>query len=69
MDARKSRFAPDTPDPLCAKGTRHLIRFARNGNIQRSPNPWHRLSFKFGIFICDKYSSTCQTNSVRTNLL
>jgi len=24
MDARKSRFAPNTPDPLCAKGTRHL---------------------------------------------
>jgi len=28
MDARKSRFAPNTPDPLSAKGTRHLIRFA-----------------------------------------
>jgi len=35
-DARKSRFAPNTPDPLCAKGTRHLMHFARNGNIQRS---------------------------------
>ena len=30
MDARKSRFAPNTPDPVCVKGTRHLIRFARN---------------------------------------
>ena len=30
MDARKSRFAPNTPNPSCAKGTRHLIRFARN---------------------------------------
>jgi len=59
MDARKSRFAPNTPDPLCAKGTRHLIRFARNGSIQRSPHPWHRLSFKFGIFICDRISNTC----------
>jgi len=37
MDARKCRFAPNTPDLLCAKGTRHLIRFARNGSIQRSP--------------------------------
>jgi len=24
-----------TPDPLCAKDTRYLIRFARNGSIQR----------------------------------
>jgi len=24
MDARKSRFAPSTPDPLCAKDIRHL---------------------------------------------
>jgi len=31
MDARKSRFAPNTPDPVCAKHIRHLIRFARNG--------------------------------------
>jgi len=28
MNARKSRFATNTPDPLCAKGTRHLICFA-----------------------------------------
>jgi len=28
VDARKIRFAPNTPDPLCAKGTRHLTRFA-----------------------------------------
>ena len=41
-DARKSRFAPNTPEPLCAKGTRHLICFARNGSIQWSPHPWHR---------------------------
>jgi len=39
MDARKSRFSPNTPDPVCAKGTRHLIRFARNGSIQSSPHP------------------------------
>ena len=39
MDARKSRFAPNTPDPLCAKGTGHVIRFARIGSIQRSPQP------------------------------
>jgi len=25
VDARKCRFAPNTPDPLCAKDTRHLI--------------------------------------------
>jgi len=25
MDARKSSFDPNTPDPFCAKGTRHLI--------------------------------------------
>ena len=43
MDARKSRFASNTPDPLCAKDTRHLTRFVRNGSIQRSPYPWHRL--------------------------
>jgi len=47
-DARTSRFAPNTPDPLCAKGTRHLIRFARSSKIQRSPHPWQRLSLKFG---------------------
>jgi len=29
----KKRFAPNTPDPVCAKGTRHLIRFARNDSI------------------------------------
>jgi len=69
MDARKNRFAPNTPEPLCAKGTRHLIPFARNGSIQRSPHPWHRLSLKFGIFICDRNSNTCQKNSARTNLL
>jgi len=59
MDARKSRFAPNTPDPLRARGTGHLIRFARNDSIQRSPLSWHRLSFKFGIFICDRNSRTC----------
>jgi len=32
MDVRKSRFAPNTPDPLRAKGTRHLIHFSRNGS-------------------------------------
>jgi len=42
-----------------APNTRHLIRFARNGSIQRSPHPRHRLSFRFGIFICDRNSSTC----------
>jgi len=30
MDARISRFVSNTPGLLCAKGTRHLIRFARN---------------------------------------
>jgi len=35
MDARKIRFAPNTLDSLCAKGTRHLMRFVRNGSIQR----------------------------------
>jgi len=59
MDTRKSRFASNAPDQLCAKGTRHLIRFARKGSIHRSPHPWHRLSFKFGIFNCDRNSSTC----------
>ena len=33
---RKKPLAPNTPDPLSAKGTRHLIRFAGNGSIQRS---------------------------------
>ena len=47
-DARKSRFAPNTPDLLCANYTRHLKCFARNGTIQRCPHPWHRLSLKFG---------------------
>ena len=69
MDARKSRFAPNTPDPLCAKDRRHLTRFVRNGSIQRSPHPWHRLSLKFGIFICDINSNTCQKNRARTDLL
>jgi len=69
MDARKSRFAPNTPDQLCANYTRHLMCFARNGSIQRSPHPWHRLSLKFGIFICDINSNTCQKNGARTNLL
>ena len=68
MDARKSRFAPNTPDPLCAKDTRHLSRSVRNGSIQRSPHPWHRLSLKFAIFICDKNSNTCQKNRARTDL-
>jgi len=69
MDARKDRVAPNTPDQLCAKGTRHLIRFVRNGSNKKSPHPWHRLSRKFGIFICDKNSNTCQKNRARTNLL
>jgi len=69
MDVRKSRFAPNTPDPLCANYTRHPMCFARNGSIQRSPDPWHRLSLKFGIFICDRNSKTCQNNRARTNLL
>jgi len=69
MDARKSRFAPNTPDPLCANYARHMIRFARNGSIQRSPHPSHRLSFKFGIFVCDRNSNTCQKNRARTDLL
>jgi len=69
MDARKSRFAPNTPDPLCAKDSRNLIRFVRNGSIQRSPHRWHWLSLKFGIFICDRNSNTCQKNRVRTDLL
>jgi len=32
------------------------------------PHPWHRLSLKFGIFICDRNSNTCQKNIARTNL-
>jgi len=27
MDARKSRFAPNTLEPLCANYTRHLMCF------------------------------------------
>ena len=38
VDARKSRFVPNTHDP-----------FAWNVRIQRSPHPWRRLSLKFGI--------------------
>ena len=33
------------------------------------PHPSHRQSLKFGIFICDINSSTCQQNRARTNLL
>jgi len=51
------------------KDTKHLIRFARNDSIQRSPHPWHRLSLKFGIFICDRNWNTCQKNRARTDLL
>jgi len=29
MDARKTSFAPNTPDSLCANYTRHLMCFAR----------------------------------------
>jgi len=54
---QKKPLCPSTPDPLCAKGTRHLIRFARNGSIQRCPQPWHRLSLKFGICIHDRISN------------
>jgi len=69
VDARKSRIAPNTSDPLCANYTRPLMCFARNGSIQRSPHPWHRLSLKCGIFVCDRNSNTCQNNRARTNLL
>ena len=69
MDARKSRFAPNTPDPLCAKDTRHLTNFVRNGSIQRSTHPWDRLSLKFGIFICDRNSNPRQKNRARTDAL
>jgi len=48
VDARKSRFAP-----------KHLIRFARNVRIQRSPHPRRRLSLKFEISVCDRNSNTC----------
>jgi len=69
MDARKSCFAPNTPDPLCAKDTRHLTRFVRNGSIQRSPHPWQRLFLEFGMFICDRNSNTCQNNRAKTDVL
>ena len=69
MDPRKSRFAPNTPDPLCANYTRHIMCFVRNGSIQRPPHPWHRLSLKFGIFIYDRNAYTCQKNRARTDLL
>ena len=65
----KSRFAPNTPDPLCVNYTRHLMCFARNGSIQRSPHPWHRLALKFGIFIFDRNSNTCPKNRAIMNLL
>jgi len=63
-----STVSPTTLRP-CANYTRHLMCFAWNGSIQRSPHPWHRLSLKFGIFICDRNSNTCQKNRARTNLL
>ena len=69
MDDRKSRFAPNTPDPLCARDTRHLTRFVRNDSIQRSPHPWHKLSLKLGIFICDRNSNACLKNRARTDSL
>ena len=68
-DVRKSCFTPNTADSLCAKDATHLTRFVRNGSIQRSPHPWHRLSLKFGIFICDRNSNTSQKIRARTNLL
>jgi len=37
----------------------HLIRYAWNVRIQRSPHPGRRLSFKFGILVCDRNSNTC----------
>jgi len=45
----------------------HLIYYAPKeqdtwsvlSEIQRSLYSWHRLSFKFGIFICDRNSCTC----------
>jgi len=45
----------------------HLIRYAPKAQdtwsilpeMVWSPHSWHRLSFKFGIFICDRNSSTC----------
>jgi len=55
------RYAPKTQD------TWH--RFVRNGSIQRAPHPWHRLSLKFGIFICDRNSNACQKNRARTDVL
>jgi len=69
MDARKKRFTPNTSDPLCANYTKHLMCFARNGSIQRSSHAWHWLSLKFGIFICDRNSNTCQKNRAKTTLL
>jgi len=53
------RYAPITHDTWC---------FARNGSIQRSLHFWHRLPLKFGIFICDRNSNTCQKNRARTDL-
>ena len=55
MDARKSRFAPNTPDPLCAKDTRHLTRFVRNGIIQRPPHP--NVSKRI-FFVCQSYAES-----------
>jgi len=69
VDSRKKRFAPNARDSLCAKDTRHLSHFVRNGSIQRSAHPWNRLYLKFGIFNCDRNSNTCWKNRARTTLL
>jgi len=37
MDARKSRFAPNTPDPLCAKGT--SVEFVLDPQHETSCDP------------------------------
>jgi len=39
MDARKSRFAPNTPDPLCTKGSVGLTLVA-NVAIATGPRFW-----------------------------
>jgi len=55
------RYAPITQDTWCV--------LPEMVALKKSPHPWHRLSLKFGIFICDRNSNTCQKNRAGTNLL
>jgi len=55
------RYAPKTQDNLSV--------FTEMVAFKDPKLEGHRLSLKFGIFIFDKNSNTCQKNRARTDLL